>query len=202
MSDYLRLNLPTRVPAVIPNVDYAQPSEEWSQTKWNDEVRSLVIRPWWAILMMHQVKLVEQRTKACCWTGKPCMIKASKPTVTIDEIQGFLDTKGVRETLMKIRLFKDKLYDYHWWVDMCNFYKDKFLFLAVFSNQPDKNINYSWKGVGAGGKWNKMWYIKKLTKLKGNRGMLYGKKERFGFPGLIQITLPYVKTCFINHARV
>ena len=73
----------------------------------------------------------------------------------------------------------------------------------MFSNQPDTKINYAWKGIGnKDGKWNKVWYIKKITKIRGNQGVLFGKPERFGMPGIMVIKHPYAKQIIINHARV
>lgn len=206
-TSWTKIESKPRHEACLATVHYPQPHEDWTQQMWDLHFRGLVIESFYAIMAMHGLKLLELRTQGCQkWDGKPCFVKASKHEYTHDEVVELLNQKGLREKLWSVPEFYENQWNIGWWVQMLNWYYDKFMYICTFSSQPKEGINYLWKNIGTvtkkGKKRDKIWYITSLTKINANFGVTYGQKQAFGNVFMTYIKSPYAKKVIINHAQV
>lgn len=170
----------------LPIRDYPQPLSIWTQSQWDDVMGILTIKQMWILMMMTENKLLEYRTYPLKkkWIGQPILVKASKKPPSKKEVCEWLTTPSINNLLSRAPLFSDHLDDPDWFWGLCKHYSDRFLFVAIFDNEPVNKKSYLWAGIGVNALRKYPWYMKKMTLLKGHEGVKFTGKGQ----GQLQIT--------------
>lgn len=209
-NEWTKIRSVKRLKGCLASVNFVQPQEDWTQQRWDREWRGLVIEPFDAVMSMHGLKLIQRRGGSCKhWTDMPCLIKTSKKQYTYQEVSDILDTKHLREKLWIVPEFRENQYNIDFWLQLLDYYYDKFVYICTFSMEENDNINYSWKKVCEAqreydDKWDNKnyWYMTSISKINGNFGVTYGQSQHFGTGVLSPIRHSYAKKVIINHSTV
>ena len=170
------------IPFREPGNDFPIPDEGWTLEDF-EEFMGLVVHPFWAFLMMLQLKSCDNRNIRLTHKNKPIIVKTSTKPVYRHDIERHLRIREVGEAINVYEWLSQKTVD--WWMNILLTMRGRLVFICLMSDEPLRNVTYSFRGVGVLSSHSYPWYLRAMTLFNGFKGV--DCVSSWGFFGLFTV---------------
>ena len=170
------------IPYCTPGIDFPVPGRDLTLQDLEVFV-GLVVHPFWAFLMMLQLKLCENRNVRLSHVNKSIIVKASTKPIIRHEIDQYSRSPHMVKAINGHEWLAEKTIN--WWMNRLVQIRGRLVFICLMNDEQIRNVTYTFRGVGVPSSHSCTWYLTALTLFNGCEGL--NCVSSWGFFGLFSV---------------